>query len=467
MDKSSTVKLPADLLAGSALRDDARVAEAKKLILSAVADHQKKLTGVKPPVSDLVQTYDQILAQFAKYRGSKLYYPYLGSGIGKGALVELLDGSVKYDFITGIGVHYWGHSHPDIISASIDAALSNTVMQGNLQQNEDSVELHKILVESSKLDHCFMTSSGSMANENAIKIAFQKKCPASRILAFDRAFAGRTLAVSQITDKPNFREGLPSTYFVDYVPFFDHKEPEESIHRAVNVLKKHIARYPKQHALMVCELIQGEGGFYPGTHEFFSAIMTVLKENDIIVFDDEVQSFGRTSELFAFQHFGLEEYVDIVSIGKLSQFCATLFKKDLAPRPGLLSQTFTSSTSAIQAGKKIILNLLNEGYFGPNGKIMELHNYFTQKLQLIADDHPSLIKGPYGIGAMIGFTPYEGDNQRVVKLAHDLFREGIISFVAGSSPSRLRFLIPVGAITHDDIDQALKILENILIQDAS
>lgn len=305
-----------------------------------------------------------------------------------------------------------------------------------------------------------------MANENAIKIAFQKKFPASRILVFDRAFVGRTLAVSQLTDKPAFREGLPSTYMVDYVPFFDHKKPEESIHQAVEVLKKHISRYPKQHALMVCELIQGEGGFYPGTHEFFVAIMQVLKENGIIIFDDEVQSFGRTSELFAFQHFGLEEYIDIVSIGKLSQFCATLFKKDMAPRPGLLSQTFTSSTSALRAGKIIIQSLLKDGYFGPDGKIMEFHRYFTQKLQQIADRHPSLMKGPFGIGAMIGFTPYHGDNQRVAKFAQDLFEAGVIGFIAGSTPARLRFLLPIGAITHKDIDEALKILEAILIKDA-
>ena len=70
-----------------------------------------------------------------------MYYPYLGSGIGRGALVELADGSVKYDFITGIGVHYMGHNHPALLEAGVDAALTNTVMQGNLQQNVESARL--------------------------------------------------------------------------------------------------------------------------------------------------------------------------------------------------------------------------------------------------------------------------------------------------------------------------------------
>jgi 4-aminobutyrate aminotransferase-like enzyme len=54
------------------------------------------------------------LQEFAADRGGKLFYDYIGSGIGNGPLVELADGSVKYDFITGIGVHYFGHSHPGV-----------------------------------------------------------------------------------------------------------------------------------------------------------------------------------------------------------------------------------------------------------------------------------------------------------------------------------------------------------------
>jgi 4-aminobutyrate aminotransferase-like enzyme len=171
-------------------RRDPRVRQAKNLLIQALTEQQKEITGIKPPQPDLQQSYEELIEQFNQLRGGKLYFPYLGSGFGKGALVELLDGSVKYDMISGIGVHHWGHSHPEVLAISADAILNDTVMQGHLQQNGDSVSLSKLLVEVSGLDHCFLTTSGAMANENALKIILQKKSPAYRILAFSKCFMG-------------------------------------------------------------------------------------------------------------------------------------------------------------------------------------------------------------------------------------------------------------------------------------
>ncbi|MCB1135939.1 MAG: aminotransferase class III-fold pyridoxal phosphate-dependent enzyme, partial [Chlamydiia bacterium] len=306
------------------LKNDPRVLDAKRLLLAAVADAQSQIQSPKEAHGQLKADYQSTLDTFASDRGGQLFFPYLGSGIGNGCLVELADGSIKYDMICGIGPHYWGHSHPDIISAEVDACISDVVMQGHLQQNTDAAQLCHLLTSSSGKDHCFLTTTGVMANENALKIAFQKRNPAYRILAFDHCFAGRTVAVSQITDKPGYRKGLPPTLHVDYFPFYDYRDPKGSTARAVARLKEHIGRHPGEHAAMIFELIQGEGGFYPGTRDFFVALMDVLKEHGITIIDDEVQAFGRTSKLYAFQHFGLEDYVDIVTIGKLSQVCATL-----------------------------------------------------------------------------------------------------------------------------------------------
>lgn len=451
-------------LIADTLRNDPRIAQAKALIQDAVQSIQKGITGIRPPNPALKVNYDTLLASFAECRGSKLWYPYLGSGIGNGCLVELLDGSIKYDLICGIGPHYLGHSHPALVVSSIDAAISDTIMQGHLQQNVDTVELSAHLIKLSGMDHCFLTSSGAMANENALKIAFQCRYPAHRILAFEHCFAGRTLALSQITDKPAFREGLPDTIMVDYIPFFNATSPKESTENAVAVLKQHLARHPKQYAAMIFELIQGESGFYPGSHEFFRALMEILKEHHISIIADEVQTFGRTPALFAFQHFGLSDYVDVVTIGKLSQVCATLFKKDHRPRAGLLSQTFTGSTSAIRASRVILDHLMQGGYFGENGKIMQIHAHFARNLNAIAQRHPNLIHGPFGFGAMIAFTPFDGDLQKSTKFAHDLFEAGVISFIAGTNPTRIRFLVPAGTITSHDIDAVTKIVEETLMK---
>jgi len=445
---------------------DPRLQEAKKLVLSALTEAQKEFSGVEAPKEAYLVEYETLLEDFLKTRGYPLYYPFIGSGLGKGALVELLDGSVKYDLISGIGVHYFGHSSPEIIQRTLDAAVNDTVMQGNLQQNHDSLVLSQLLCAVSGLDHCFLSSSGAMACENALKIAFQKKHPATRVLAFDRAFAGRTLALSQITDKPSFREGLPPTLVVDYLPFFDPKDPEESEKRTLTALKNHIRRYPKQHAVMIFELVQGEGGFWTATSDYFKNIIQLLKEHEIAVWIDEVQTFARTHELFAFQHFDLEGLVDIVSIGKVSPCCATLFRKEYCPRVGLLSQTFTAATSSIRVAKFTIEHTMQNGFFGPDGKIAKLHQAFTQGLARLHEQYGCVV-GPYGLGTMIAFTPFDGTEEQAKAFVQKLFSNGVMSFVAGTHPTRVRFLLPVAAMGLEDLAPIFAIIEKTIQESLS
>ena len=451
-------------LIGDRLKNDPRIQEAKKLIDEAVKSHQEELTSIKPAKPELIESYEEILNAFSKIGGGKLYFPYLGSGFGKGPLVELMDGSVKYDMISGIGPHFWGHSFLPLIQEAVDAALSDTIMQGHLQQNVDSYLISDLLVKASGLDHCFLSSSGAMANENGLKLIFQNKFPAQRVLAFDKCFMGRTLGLSQITDKPAYREGLPSTLQVDYIPFYHPDDPEGSCRHTLKVLHHHLARYPRQHACMCLELIQGEGGFNTGTTEFFTAILKVLKESDIRVFVDEIQTYGRTPSLFAFQHFKLDEFVDVVSIGKLSQVCATIFRQHLKPKMGLLSQTFTSSTMALRASRWIIEHLLQDHDYGPNAKIMQLHHRFLEHFHRLEKIMPDKIRGPYGIGAMIAFTPFSGDHHVVAQIVQDLFQAGVISFVAGSNPTKVRFLIPAAVMQIEDVDAVMQIVETVLAQ---
>lgn len=429
--------------------DDPRIIEGKRLILEAIKERQRGITGIRPANSNSKQSYEEVLQQFAKCRGSKLYYPYVGSGIGNGPLVELLDGSVKYDCINGIGVHILGHSHPLLIEAALDAAMSNTIMQGNLQQNKDSLELIQLLTRLSGKDHCFLTTSGVMANENALKLIFQKKALANRILAFEHCFAGRTWAFSQITDKPNFRIGLPQNVFVDYISFQDEN-------KGLQELKGHLKRYPGKHAAMIFELVQGEGGIIAGSRHYFEEIMGLLKEEGVAVLVDEVQTFGRTPSLFAFQHYGLQKYVDVITIGKVSQACATLYNEDYQPGPGLLSQTFTSSTSMIRASKVIIETLINGSYFGQEGKIARLERQFIKRMERVKD-----VEGPFGLGTMLAFTPYKGDFEQVNKLSHRLFEAGVITFVTGQFPTRIRLLLSV-TTTDQDLDKILDIIEKTL-----
>jgi 4-aminobutyrate aminotransferase-like enzyme len=448
---------------------DNETTQALSAVMAKLEGYQQQLKGICPPKEGLQASYDETVAGFAEYRGGKLFFPYLSSGLGKGPLVELADGSVKYDFIIGIGVHIMGHSHPGLIEACLKASLADTVMQGNLQQNTDSYEFTDMLLKAANtngagFDHCFLTSSGAMAGENAVKIAFQKKAPAQRLLAFHHCFMGRTLAMASATDKAAYRVGLPKTLEVDYVPFFDVERPEESTKEAVAVLQKHLAAHPGEYAAMCFELIQGEGGFNVGDRDFFLALIKVLKEHKVAVLVDEVQTFTRSTELFAYQYFGLDEYVDIVWLGKASQVCATLYRKDFNPKPGLLSQTYTASTTALAAGKYILNHLLEGGYYGEGGKIAKLHQYVRGKLQAIAEKHPDLVSGPYGIGAMCAFTPLGGNPEIVKKFTNALYANGVMGFFAGSDPLRFRFLLPFCVVTEQDIDTVMNVVEKTLLE---
>ncbi len=449
------------------LASDPRVEEARKLLLEALSDHQSRIRGVRAPERKRKASFKKKVNRLGQIRARPLALPYLGSGIGRGALVELADGSGKYDFISGIGVHYLGHSHPALLEACLEAALQDIVMQGNLQQNEEALILSERLLEianqgGAKFAHCFLTTSGAMANENAFKIAFQKRFPADRLLAFEGSFAGRTLALSQVTDRPNYRQGLPQTLSVDYVPFFDPQQPKRSAEKALEILRDHLARYPGRHAAMCFELVQGEGGFYPGRREFFTPLMEQLKQEGVAIMVDEIQTFGRTSHPFAFQYFGLDQYVDMVTVGKLTQVCATLFRSEFKPSPELVSQTFIASTSALMAGRVILDHLLDGGYFGSKGKIAQLHKDLKGRFDELAVRHPGWLSGPFGIGAMVAFTPFDGSKEKTRALVQVLFEEGVVSFMAGEGPSRVRFLVPVGAVNADDVDAVMDILERSL-----
>ena len=149
---------------GEALRTSPAIEAAIRTIRSEVEAKSRALTGARPARAELKESLDGWLKRAAEVRGRGPLYPYLGSGAGNGALVELVDGSVKWDLINGIGVHIFGHGDPELVEASMRASLSDLVMQGNLQYNGEAIEFGELLAHeaarSSRLKHCFITNSG-------------------------------------------------------------------------------------------------------------------------------------------------------------------------------------------------------------------------------------------------------------------------------------------------------------------
>lgn len=429
-------------------------------LLNAYEEEISSIHTIRSPAPDKRSFYSNLLDKIEKYRGNALYYPYLGSGKGKGPFVELLDGSVKLDWICGVGPHFFGHYERNLKRELIKASLSDLSMQGNLQQNGDALELIERLSSLSGMSHVFLSTSGAMATENTLKIALQKNFPKQRIFAFSNCFMGRTLALSSITDRPLFRDKLPLLMDVDYIPFFDSADPD-SIAKTLSVMDSHMKRYPNAHAALCMEPIQGEGGFYTAPSAFFKALIEKAKEHHIVTILDEVQAFARTEELFAASSLGILEEIDIIAIGKASQVCATLFRKELNPMPGLLSQTFTGSTASIRYALFLLEEQQLKNLYGPSGKIAWLQKECRPHLERL--EKKGLIKGPFGTGSMLAFTPLDGSYEKVRAFFKVLFEKGVIGFIAGANPYRARFLLPAPVLEKEHIALGFEKIEEALL----
>lgn len=427
------------------------------LILEAVADLQART----PAHADNDETYTQRLQRVARVRGRPLFFPYLGSGIGRGARVQTADGRWLLDFAIGIGVHFFGHSHPDLMRTALIAAASDVVMQGNLQANSEYADLLAILLSHSapQLTYGWLSLPGAEANENALKLIRYHQQPARDVIAFRRCFHGRTTTMAEITDRPDYRKGQPTRERVFYLPFYEADDPN-SIHNTVVALRTLLDQHAGEIATCVFELVQGESGFQTAPREFFVPLMETLKEREVTVWADEIQTFGRTGELFAFQRLNLAEYVDVVTIGKLLQNSAVLFRQDYLPDPALISGTFAGTTVGMAVGRRIVEKLLHENYVGPEGKIVALEQHARAALTRLQVDTSGAIRAITGIGAMWAFEPTGASHEEIKALLQECYRNGLLLYYAGvgTGPYRVRMFLPGGVATPEDVDEALHIL---------
>lgn len=469
---------------GDEIRQDPAINAAIDTIVDRVRSHAEQITDIRPGRPELKVTYDDMLERSARVKGRGLLYPALSSGVGNGALVEMSDGSVKWDMITGIGVHFLGHSHPGVIRAQAAAALDDTTKHGNLQSGFSPYAFGEKLVElasrNSRLRHAFMTTSGAIANESALKVCYQKHFPASRVLAFKHCFMGRSVTMAQIGDSHAGREGIPLTTQVDYMPFWNDEAVERVggatrfIDHCVWRLQQFIERYPKNHACFIFELVQGEGGFNTANRDFFRVLMECCRANNIAVWDDEIQSFGRTERMFAYEMYDLGEFVDVFCVGKMTQACATMFTEEYNPKAGLLSGTFTGSSEDFSVGS-LLLNTLDSGdFYGPDGSFARHHKAFRDQVSGLMSRHPEWFPPALftkelvgGVGGMMRFTPFGGDKAKVNKVCRAAYDEGVMLFYCGHGPYHVRMLPPLAVMRMEDWPRVFAVVERAMARVAA
>ncbi|MFO0894221.1 MAG: aminotransferase class III-fold pyridoxal phosphate-dependent enzyme [Phycisphaerales bacterium] len=465
-----------------ALAGTPAVKAAFEQVLRELRQAQAALTGARPPQPEKAALMEQWMTRAAQVRGRAPHYRYLGTGLGNGPLVELVDGSVKWDMINGIGVHMFGHGDPGMTEAALQAALADTVQEGNLQFNADSIAFGEFLVKeasrATRMRHAFVSNSGCMVNEAALKVCQQKRQSAPRIIAFADCFMGRSTTMTQIGDTAGYRQGVALNVMVDYMPFYDPELGPRSAEMTLWHLRQVVARYPGQHCCFVMELVQGEGGFNAAPRDFFLPLMELCRAEGIPVWDDEVQTFGRTTSMLACEALGLGDYVDVLTLGKMSQACACLYTPEMSPKPGLLSGTFAAGAAAFQVGLRALTTLRDGGYYGPEGRIARLHAAFRSHAEALVARHPEWFppvrdalgresrRVVGGVGGMMRLTPFGGDKERINRLLGNLFEDGVIAFNCGHGPYHLRFLPPVGVMQPEHFGPVFEILERSMARSA-
>jgi len=476
----SSSTIPSTTL-GQQLRARPAVRAALQTLVGEVKSASAQITDIRPPNPGLKESYDALMKRAVEVRGRGLLYPYIGSGLGNGALVELLDGSVKWDMIGGIGVHFFGHSDPDLIEESLLGSLDDTVKQGNLQTNFDAIEFGEVLLaqarKGSRLRHAYVATSGAMANENALKVCYQKHAPANRVIAFKDCFMGRSITMCQIGDTADYRQGVPLSTLVDYMPFYDEAQSKamgatKYIDNAVWQLTQLLDRYPNQHACFIFEMMQGEGGFNVGNRDYFKALMEVCRARRVAIWDDEIQTWGRSPRMFAYELFDLGDYVDVFCVGKMTQACVTLFTEEYNPKPGLLSGTFTGEGPSFRVGRRIIEKLRDGAstFYGDNGSFARHHAAFREQVAALAAKHPAWFPKVVdtqgfeqshvgGIGGMMKFSPFAGKKEKITAACKHIFDEGALVFYCGHNPYHIRMLPPLPVFKMEDWPRVFACIE--------
>lgn len=366
---------------------------------------------------------------------------------GQGVRLYATNGDVYLDLVAGIAVNVLGHCHPAVVAAIREQA-GKLIHISNMYVNEPQVELAEKLFDISGGMRSFFSNSGAEANEGAIKLArkfgAKYRKGAYEIISMDRSFHGRTLATTSATGQKKYQDTwLPLADGFKQVPFND-----------MAALK---AAVTDKTCGILIEAVQGEGGIYPVSPEYWQELRRFCDANDLVLIADEVQAgAGRTGKFFSWMHFGASP--DIVTMAKGLAGGVPIGGMIAAPRvdlfePGDHGTTFGGNPIACAAAVATINVIQNEGLLD---NVAEIGGYLQSKLTDLQAKYPNIITDVRGIGLMQAFDLATESAPAVAKIAFD---HKLLITNAGTKTIRL---IPPLILTKADIDDAAKLLDMAL-----
>lgn len=357
----------------------------------------------------------------------------------KGCYVIDDKGKRYLDLYGGHGVISIGHSHQEYVKR-LTAQLSKIGFYSNSIKNPLQEEL---AVKLSKVSGCsdynlFLCNSGAEANENALKMA-SFETGKKKIIAFKKAFHGRTSAAVAATDNLKINAPLNQQQEVVFLPLNDEIALESE-------LKKGDA------AAVIIEGIQGVGGLDQGTRAFFQNLEKLCRQYGALLILDEIQSgFGRSGKFFSFQHHGIQP--DIISMAKGMgngfPVGGILISDKIKASYGLLGTTFGGNHLACAACLAVLDVISDEGLMD---NVNNMSTYFDKRIKEVGS-----VKAIKGKGLMLGAS----FDFPVAELRKALiYEEGI--FTGGSSDPNLLRILPPLSVGKEEIDIFIEALKHVL-----
>ncbi|MBB3933963.1 aspartate aminotransferase family protein [Aureimonas phyllosphaerae] len=364
---------------------------------------------------------------------------------GEGVWLVTEDGRRFLDFTGGIAVNSLGHAHPHLVAALSEQA-ARLWHVSNLFQIPGQERLAARLVEASFADKVFFTNSGAEALECAIKTARRYQYVSGhperfRIVTFEGAFHGRTLATIAAGGQKKYLEGFgPKVEGFDQVAFGD----IELVRAAVG---------PETAGILI-EPIQGEGGVRSAAPEFLRQLRALCDEQGLMLIFDEVQTgVGRTGRFFAYENAGVEPDILASAKGIGGGFplgaCLATAEAAKGMTAGTHGTTFGGNPLGMAVGNAVLDVILADGFLD---EVRHTALLFKQSLASLKDRFPDIVEEVRGEGLLIGLKPRVPNGQFVETLR----RHQMLAAPAGDNV--VRFLPPL-VVSADEVREAMNRIE--------
>ena len=382
-------------------------------------------------MSSILGTYARKPISFIKGNGSYLYTE---------------NGEKYLDFVQGIATNILGHCHEHLVK-TIQEQSKKLWHVSNAFIIEEQEKLAKRLTDNTFADFVCFQNSGTEATEASIKIArkyFHKigKPEKNRIITFQGAFHGRTLASLFAANNPKHTEGFgPKVDGFDQVPFADH----EAVKKAIN----------KNTAAIMIETIMGEGGIKVVPDYCLKGLRELCDQHEILLILDEVQSAYRTGSFFAFEKSGIKPDIVPIAKGIGGGFplgaCLVTKKVSKGMTAGSHGSTFGGNPLACSVGLAVLDILFEKDFFK---KVKQKGEYFDQSLSKIKNKYPKIIKEIRGLGLMKGLKMLVDNTEFMNKLMENK----MLTVKASENVIRL---FPSLVVSDKELDEAVSKIEKV------